>query len=67
MLYALSGLLLKCIKLTDSKIKIRKFDNRKFYSKIDPSPGARFSKDPITFRARKASFNDLYLKKNAVL
>ena len=29
-------------------------------------PGARFSKDPITYRARKAIFNDLYLKKKAV-
>ena len=31
-----------------------------------PSPGARFSKDPITYRARKAILNDLYLKKKAV-
>ena len=30
------------------------------------SSGARISKDPITYRARKAIFNDLYLKKNAV-
>ena len=29
-------------------------------------PGARFSKDPITYRARKSIFNDLYLKKKAV-
>ena len=29
-------------------------------------PGARFSKDPITYRARKAIFSDLYLKKKAV-
>ena len=29
-------------------------------------PGARFSKVPKTFRARKAIFNDLYLKKKAV-
>ena len=28
--------------------------------------GARFSKDPITYRARKAIFNVLYLKKKAV-
>ena len=25
-------------------------------------PGARFSKDPITYRARKAIYNDLYLR-----
>ena len=30
------------------------------------APGARFSKVPKTFRARKAIFNDLYLKKKAV-
>ena len=29
-------------------------------------PGARFSKDPITYRAHKAIFNDLYLNKKAV-
>ena len=30
------------------------------------APGARFLKDPITYRALKAIFNDLYLKKKAV-
>ena len=29
-------------------------------------PGARFSKDPITYRAHKAIFNDLYLQKKAL-
>ena len=28
--------------------------------------GARFSKDPITYWARKAIFNDLYLRKKVV-
>ena len=30
------------------------------------APGARFSKDRLTYRVRKAIFNDLYLKKEAV-
>ena len=30
------------------------------------APGARFSKDPITYQAHKAIFNDLFLKKKAV-
>ena len=29
-------------------------------------PGTHFSKDPITYWALKAIFNDLYLKKKAV-
>ena len=33
---------------------------------ICSSPGARFSKDLITYWARKAIFNDLYLKKSSV-
>ena len=31
--------------------------------KVTPVPGARFSKDTKTYQARKAIFNDLFLKK----
>ena len=46
---------------------VSRFGSCAFALKVWFEPGCRLSKTPITYLARKAIFNDLFLKKKAVI